>query len=95
MTIRIEEAQNVRFCFAFPKADPLNGVEALAHVWLHSMWISRLRHDLKQLVIGEEVEAWESPSLRLEVFLQTLLHALEGFVVGIERVQETGVVHID
>ena len=44
---------------------------------LHGRWILGLREDLKELVIREEVEAWEGNALGLQVLTESLLHLLQ------------------
>mmetsp|Transcript_2364 Transcript_2364/g.7809 ORF Transcript_2364/g.7809 Transcript_2364/m.7809 type:complete len:220 (-) Transcript_2364:1342-2001(-) len=60
------------------KDELVNVLEALLQVRLDTLRVFRLRQDLKQLVVGEKVEAREGDSLRLQVLSQPLLYDLEG-----------------
>ena len=51
----------------------LDAVEALPHVRLDSPWVARLRQDLEQLIVRQEVEAREGHALLLQVVLQRVL----------------------
>ena len=58
----------------------LHGIETFHQVRLHSVHISRLRKDLDQIVIGEEVKAREGASLCSKVVLKALLDFFQLFV---------------
>lgn len=51
----------------------LHAVETLLHVWLHGERVARLREDLEELVVRQEVEARELAALALQVRLQLFL----------------------
>ena len=57
-------------------------------MWLHSQGVTGLGEDLKQLIVGEEVEAREEEPLGLQVVLQALLDLLQEGVIGLEGFQQ-------
>ena len=58
------------------------------------MRVARLREDLKQLVVREEVEAREGRALELEVVVEALLDLVE-LLVGVEEsVEQPGRRHL-
>ena len=66
-----------------------NVFEALSEVWLNSRRVLRLRQDLKQFIIGQEVESGEGVSLCFEVLAQTFLDLFNEHVALSEVVKET------
>ena len=55
------------------EVESLNALKALLQVRLDSLGLLGFGQDFKQLLIGEEVEAWEERSLGLKVGIQALL----------------------
>mmetsp|Transcript_77794 Transcript_77794/g.204271 ORF Transcript_77794/g.204271 Transcript_77794/m.204271 type:complete len:675 (-) Transcript_77794:3855-5879(-) len=58
----------------------LHSLKDLGQERLHPQRVFGLRQDLKQLIVGQEVEASERSALRLEVVVQPLLHEVKGVV---------------
>jgi hypothetical protein len=67
------------------KTKSLDVIEALAEMFLNGSWLSSLAHDLKELVVGEEEEAWEDFAFGLEELLQVLLYTLEDSVTPLKH----------
>ena len=71
------------------KVKSLNTFEALLQVRLHSPWLLCLRQNLKQLFVGQEVEAREQRSLGLKISIQTFLDHIKSvlsFLEGLTKV---------
>jgi hypothetical protein len=51
---------------------------------LHSMWISCLGQNLKQLIVGQEIETRKSTSLNLQIVLHFLLNILKFLIEFLE-----------
>ena len=66
-----------------------NILKALPEMGLHGRRVFGLRQNLKQLIIGQEVESWEGVTLGLEVLAESLLHLLKQLVTLTQVVKET------
>jgi len=62
-------------------------LEALSEVWLNSSRVLRLRQDLEQLIVGQEVEARKSITLGFQVVAETLLHQFQQLVALSKTIQ--------
>ena len=63
-------------------------LEALPEVWLDGRRVLGLRQDLEKFVVGEEVEARERVTLRLQVLAQAFLHEVQQLVTLAEVAEQ-------
>jgi len=64
--------------------DALDGVEALAHVRLHGVRVARLRQNLQEFVVGQEVKAREPHPFGFEILFEALLDLVQRAVGFLE-----------
>ena len=69
--------------------ETLNVVETLLEMNLYLHRVLGLAEDLEQVVVGDEVEAWEDLSLGLEVHVERLLNVFQPQVHCGQLVQQT------
>ena len=53
-------------------------------MWLDSLRVTRLTENLQEVVVGQEVEAWEDLPLGLQVHVERLLDLLQLVVHVVE-----------
>ena len=73
------------------EADLGDVLEALAEVRLHGRRVLRLRQDLEELIVGQEVESRERLALRLQILAEALLHHLQQLVALLQVVEQARV----
>lgn len=69
--------------------DRVDILEDFPQMWLYGSGLFRLREDLQQLIVTEEVESSESFSLAFQVVVQFLLDHIEVLIALLQFFQQT------